>query len=29
MRLIYNVMIYLAAPVVLLMHLWRGLGNPG
>jgi 3-deoxy-D-manno-octulosonic-acid transferase len=25
MRLIYNVLIYLAAPVALLIHLWRGL----
>ena len=28
MRLIYNVLIYLAAPVALLMHLWRGLRDP-
>jgi len=28
MRLIYSVLIYLAAPVVLLMHLWRGLRDP-
>ena len=28
MRLIYNVLIYLAAPIALLMHLWRGLRDP-
>jgi 3-deoxy-D-manno-octulosonic-acid transferase len=28
MRLIYNVLIYLAAPLALLMHLWRGLRDP-
>ena len=28
MRLIYNVLIYLAAPVALMMHLWRGLRDP-
>jgi 3-deoxy-D-manno-octulosonic-acid transferase len=28
MRLIYNVLIYLASPVALLMHLWRGLRDP-
>lgn len=28
MRFIYNVLIYLAAPMVLLMHLWRGLRDP-
>jgi len=28
MRFIYNVLIYLAAPVALLMHLWRGLRDP-
>lgn len=28
MRLVYNVLIYLAAPVALLMHLWRGLRDP-
>ncbi len=28
MRLIYNVLIYLAAPPALLMHLWRGLRDP-
>ncbi len=28
MRIIYNVLIYLAAPVALLMHLWRGLRDP-
>ena len=28
MRLLYNVLIYLAAPVALLMHLWRGLRDP-
>jgi len=27
-RLLYNVLIYLAAPVALLMHLWRGLRDP-
>ena len=28
MRVIYNVLIYLAAPAALLMHLWRGLRDP-
>lgn len=28
MRLFYNVMVYLAAPVALLMHLWRSLRDP-
>jgi len=28
MRLIYNILIYLAAPAALLMHLWRGLRDP-
>ena len=28
MRLIYNVLIYLAAPLALLMQLWRGLRDP-
>ena len=28
MRLIYNVLIYLAAPMALLMQLWRGLRDP-
>jgi 3-deoxy-D-manno-octulosonic-acid transferase len=28
MRLFYNLLIYLAAPVALLMHLWRGLRDP-
>jgi 3-deoxy-D-manno-octulosonic-acid transferase len=28
MRLIYNLLIYVAAPVALLMHFWRGLRDP-
>ena len=28
MRLLYNLLIYLAAPIALLMHLWRGLRDP-
>lgn len=28
MRLFYNLLVYLAAPVALLMHLWRGLRDP-
>ena len=28
MRLLYNLLVYLAAPVGLLMHLWRGLRDP-
>ncbi|MDH4259177.1 MAG: lipid IV(A) 3-deoxy-D-manno-octulosonic acid transferase [Gammaproteobacteria bacterium] len=28
MRIIYNFLIYLAAPVALLMHLWRGMRDP-
>ena len=28
MRFIYNLLIYLAAPAALLMHLWRGLRDP-
>ena len=28
MRIIYNLLIYLAAPVALLLHLWRGLRDP-
>jgi 3-deoxy-D-manno-octulosonic-acid transferase len=28
MRFIYNVLIYLAAPAAILMHLWRGLRDP-
>ncbi|MGH8135141.1 MAG: lipid IV(A) 3-deoxy-D-manno-octulosonic acid transferase [Steroidobacteraceae bacterium] len=28
MRVIYSILVYLAAPVALLMHLWRGLRDP-
>ena len=28
LRVIYNVLVYLAAPVALVMHLWRGLRDP-
>ena len=28
LRVIYNVLVYLAAPVALMMHLWRGLRDP-
>ncbi len=28
MRAVYNILVYLAAPVALLLHLWRGLRDP-